>query len=959
MNTKKRQGKKSRRVVTTTDEQRFANFLKQNGFRFVDSDPKFGIEEYLLLKNLLRVYLLQDKTLPEQMVDLVFDLGSINEILDTYGLTHFLEHLGFDGSVNFRPENRSSIDWILTLLSGGINNASTWFDRTEYHEQFLTGNERLRIVLSFEYDRWRQGGLLMTDEAIKLQIQVVRNEKEKGENNPDQKLQSIIAEVAIPYHPYRVDTIGTNDGIEQVTREKLVDFLKRFYWSDNLVVMLLGNFEREDALTMIKQELGKLKKSPKPLPKVNIVDPPQEGEKRVTIKKGNDLARVTLAWHNEAGNKKNSHVMNVIAAIIGDTSRPSTRIYKALIEGEKPLAASGYAANFQLRHPYLFFLTAQALPETKPADLESALHSIMAKFTEELVSDDELARAKNYLIKSMALRTADTAGRAQQLVESIAISGGWKWLRDYSANINAVSKEEIQQVARQYFVWKKRTVGYYLPDDQTASPSEIPTEPEAPEQKEEPELPPIKVPQSKKAPAKPKACKKASKGKCVSTRRPKIGPMEIPRLNLGEKVVQRQLHNGMPIMIMPLTRSKTVSVSMQFLAGDYFAPQDKSLVPSLVAQMLRMGSARFSKGNIGDNLDDMGGSSITLSVSNDTFICSLRSDVGTGDFTTLLDMLQDIVRNPLFDESELSTLKELTKATLSDSKNSTSDAARNALSRALYAPGSPYWTKTFDELVQEVDTISVEDLKAFHKEHFSPANMALAITGDVDPTAVITLLESHFGNWVGSARKSITAPESALPACAKTITVPITGKANVDNLLGHPCKVSITGEDYFAYLLASNALGVDMFTTPLGALRVKYGLTYGIRCKFQDVTTGGATWFITFSVNSKNLKQAHEIVNGIVCDYAANGVDEETYKMEIGRAQGYFLLNLCTYSGLATSLAYHELLMPGKGVKFMDEYTDKVAKVTREQMNSAIRDLIHPDKLVTVIAGTVPSEPLA
>jgi zinc protease len=956
MNTSNRKRRKRRVVITPDDEQLFKSFLDKNGYRLVDYDYNFasGIEEFVLLKNAMRVYLLQDKSLPMQMVNLVFEIGSVDELDDTRGLTHFLEHLGFDGSVRFRPDKKTSIDWILTKLAGGMNNATTWFDRTNYHEEFLTGKERLRVVLSFEYDRWRQGGLLLSDAAIKLQIQVVRNEKERGENNPDQKLLSTIAEVAIPYHSYRVDTIGTNSGIEGVTRAKLVDFLKKYYWSDNLVVMVLGNFEREEALSLIKKEMGKLNRSPKPIPKVDIVDPPQEGEKRVVIKKGNDLAYVNVAWHNEAGCKKSSHVMNVIAAIVGDTSRANTRSYQMLIGGKKPLATFGYASNMQLRHPYLFYVTAQALPETKPEDLEHALCAMMARFSTELVSDEELQRAKNYLIKSMTLRTSDIVELAQQLTESIAISGSWKWLRDYPANINAVTKEEIQQVAQRFFTWKQRTVGYYLPDDQTSSTNEKPPEPE---QKEEPKATPARRTPSKRGkPVAPKACKRSSKGACAAKRSPIIGPMEIPRVDLNKQVVQKQFLNGMPVMIMPLKRSKTVSVSMQFLAGDFFAPQGKSLVPSMVARMLTMGSARFSKEVIGDTLDDMGTS---LSVASDAFICSLKSDAVIGDFTRLLDLLQDIIRNPLFDESELATRKELTRAGLADSKNNTSAAAHNALSRALYVPGSPYWTKTFDELIEEVDAITVDDLKAFHKEHFSPANMTLSIVGDVDPAATVTLLEERFSNWVGGARKSITAPQSPLPTTARTITIAIPGKANVDNLLGHPCKVSITAEDYFAYLLACNALGVDMFTTPLGALRVKYGLTYGIRCKFQNVTTSGGTWFITFTVNPKNVKQSHEIVNGIVTDFVANGVDEETYKMEIGRAQGYFLLNLRTYAGLATSLAYHELLMPGNGVKFMDEYTDNVAKVKRDQMNSAVRDLIHPDKLVTVIAGSVPTEQLA
>src|SRR4051812_13439573 len=209
---------------------------KVDGFDFVKEVA--GIAEYKLPVNDLNVLLLEDHSAPVLTFMVTYRVGSRNEVTGTTGATHLLEHLMFKGSKNFHPGIGKGFDTMMDKV-GGINNASTWLDRTNYYENLPSTS--LELAVSMEADRMRD--LLLREEDRRPEMTVVRNEFERGENDPTEALDKEVNALAYIAHPYHHSTIGWRSDIEKVPITKLKEFYDTFYWPNNATITVIGDFQ--------------------------------------------------------------------------------------------------------------------------------------------------------------------------------------------------------------------------------------------------------------------------------------------------------------------------------------------------------------------------------------------------------------------------------------------------------------------------------------------------------------------------------------------------------------------------------------------------------------------------------------------------------------------------------------------------------------------------------------------
>ncbi len=252
------------------------------GYHFVQTVG--AISEYTLDANGLQVLLLPDHSAPVITYQVTYRVGSRNEVTGTTGATHLLEHLMFKGSTHFNRELGTKVDQILDPI-GATNNASTWVDRTNYHETF--GAEHLPLIVRMEADRMR--GLLLRDSDRQPEMTVVRNEFERGENSPFQALMKEITAAAYVAHPYHHSTIGWRSDIEQVSTAKLREFYDTYYWPDNATVSVVGDFQPAAALALVRQHYAAIPRAPKPIPQLYTQEPEQTGPRRVVVKRAGRL----------------------------------------------------------------------------------------------------------------------------------------------------------------------------------------------------------------------------------------------------------------------------------------------------------------------------------------------------------------------------------------------------------------------------------------------------------------------------------------------------------------------------------------------------------------------------------------------------------------------------------------------------------------------------------------------
>lgn len=447
--------------------------LNKLGMEYVTTRAIAGtaqkISEYRLKRNGLSILLSERRVMPIVNVMIVYHVGSRNEAVGYTGSTHFLEHMMFKGTTSHDPDKGTGLDDILKPV-GGFNNATTSYDRTSYFE--IVPSKDVDMCLDFEADRMLH--LLLRKKDHDSEMTVVRNELERDEDEPSRLLQNQIFSTAFQEHPYHHPVIGWRSDVENVPISRLRKFYDDFYWPDNATLVVIGDYDTVPLLRSIAHYFGNIPHAPQPYPRVYTQEPPQQGERRFTVQRGVELPRVAIGYRGVKSKDNDVYALDVLNSIMGDESKKSSRLYKALIDGG--LATEVSANNMNLHDPGMFFFSATANVQSKPEQLEKALQEQIEKVKEQGVTQAELDRAKKSVVKMVKLQISDIAGLSEYLTESIA-TADWQWLTDYPNYINAVTANDVQRVARKYFQTASSTTGYYLP--KSAPPgSEVEGKPE-------------------------------------------------------------------------------------------------------------------------------------------------------------------------------------------------------------------------------------------------------------------------------------------------------------------------------------------------------------------------------------------------------------------------------------------------------------------------------------------------
>jgi zinc protease len=860
-----------------------------------------GIVEYRLDRNGLKVVLSENHAKPVVTFMALFHVGSRNEAVGYTGSTHFLEHLMFKGTPTHNPQDGNGVFEMIKPL-GNLLNATTWFDRTNYFE--CVPAQHLPLCIELEADRMRN--LMLRVDDRNSEMTVVRNEMERGENEPDRVMMGETFSVAFREHPYHHPTIGWRSDVEGVSLERMKEFYDVYYWPNNCTIMVRGDFETVAALELIAKHYGAIPSSPEPIPTVYTVEPPQEGERRFEIVREGDLPRVWAAYHIPAASHTDTYALAAMRAILGGSGSKSSRLYKRLIDSG--LCSGASASHMELRDPGLFMVNGTVSANHTVAEVEAALFEEIAKLAAEPVTLEELNRAKNANRKSTILGALDPMGWANMIAEGEA-SVDWKWTIEYDDNFDLVTPADVQRVAGQYFARTNRTVGHFIP--KVAAPEAV-----APVEDVKAQVP-------------------AQTGANTA---------------MSASVSKKTLPNGIKVLVQSNPGSGAVSISGKLSAGGLFGG-DFELLPELTAFLLSRGSAKYSKAQVAELLEDMGPAASRLSFSPDTFAVAFGGSVVQSDFGQYVDIVADMLRHPLFLDEELQRAKAQFASFLTKNANNTSNVAKNTLVRSLYGKSSPYCGKTYPELTVELGEITVDMLRKFHAEHYSPKSLIVSVVGDIDAAEAFALVESHFGDWHGPEPKQFDVSQGLLGATRNRIDVKMPGKKNTDIVIGVPVSVSRTGVDFCAARIADLALGGDTIGSRLGkVVRVKHGLTYGINCRYDDISFGNAPWQITLTVNPINIDKALSLVDEVVAEFLAEGISDREMADLTEQAAAGFQVALRTDLAVAGTLTSFTFL--GLDIDELDNYPQRIKAVTKEQVNEAVRKYLRLDQATTVVCGT-------
>jgi zinc protease len=421
------------------------------GFTFVKTVG--DISEYRLKANDLTVLLMPEASAPVVTFMVTYLVGSRNEVYGTTGATHLLEHLMFKGSKRFNPTLGNGYDQTLDPL-GAENNATTWFDRTNYYVN--SPNDHLPTIVELEADRMRD--LLLREEDRQLEMTVVRNEFERGENDPFNVLLDQIGSVAFIAHPYHHPTIGWRSDIERVPIEKLRDFYDTYYWPNNATVSVIGDFEPAAALQLIARHYGAIPRSPHPIPEVYTVEPKQDGPRRLVVKRAGQLGVVAIAHKICAGTHPDWPAVSVLSTILA--SGKNSRLYRTLTD--PGLSTGVQAIPFFHRDPTLHHTFIPLAPNVAHEEVEQIALAELERIKASGVTDTEVAAAISQLLAQIAYQRDGAFAVAGQLNENIAV-GDWTTYYRVEEATRRVTPEDVQRVAHTYFFEDNSTTGWFVP----------------------------------------------------------------------------------------------------------------------------------------------------------------------------------------------------------------------------------------------------------------------------------------------------------------------------------------------------------------------------------------------------------------------------------------------------------------------------------------------------------------
>jgi zinc protease len=348
-----------------------------------------GITEYRLA-NGLRILMFPDQTKQTVTVNMTYLVGSAMENYGETGMAHLLEHMLFKGS----PKHINIPQELTT--HGARPNGSTWSDRTNYFETFAATDENLNWALDLESDRMVNS--FVAKEDLDSEMTVVRNEFESGENSPQNVLLQRMMATSYIWHNYGKTTIGARSDIENVPIERLQAFYRNYYQPDNAVLMIAGKFEEQKTLALTDKYFSPIPRPSRTIQKIYTVEPTQDGERTVTLRRVGDTQLVQALYHVPAGSHPDFAAIDIIAQVLGDT--PSGRLYKSLVETKKASSVSG--GDFQWHDPTLAIFGA----EIRQGDSLDAARDTLIQSIEGIGANpptkEEVERARTALEKHRA-----------------------------------------------------------------------------------------------------------------------------------------------------------------------------------------------------------------------------------------------------------------------------------------------------------------------------------------------------------------------------------------------------------------------------------------------------------------------------------------------------------------------------------------------------------------------------
>ncbi|MBS0261004.1 MAG: insulinase family protein [Planctomycetes bacterium] len=595
------------------------------------------------------------------------------------GLSHMLEHILAGGSTTRRTKAQFSE---LFDSLGGKTNAYTSESVTAFHIDCPGSAVNLAIELIADN---MQNSTIPENEYVQ-ELGVVQRELEMYAAEREAVLYDTLKLLIYAEHPARHPIVGYQDVVQQVRREDVIAYYKHRYVPQNMTVVVVGDIETDSVLETVLAMFKSFRRTTERTVSLPT-EPDQVSPRSMRLEMEGPSTQAVFAWPTVPLQNSDLYALDVASFILthGDTSRLVHRL-----QIEEPLAdAIDSASNTPGYVRGWFQVTVQSEP-AKFAEVQKITFEEIERLQSEPVQEQELAKAKRQKAVEHVMRQQTVENQAESLSESFRSTGDPLFDSRYVEEIQKVTAEQVQEVAKKYFVAAKLNTVIIEPLGSRATQTG--------------------------------------------------GTTPAPKAETETPILKKQLANGLTVLLKKQANLPLVTIQAFVKAGAVADTAEKSGLAALTTSMLEKGTTKYSADEIAEHFDSVGGTLALDSRSNTSY---LQAAVLKPDALTTLDLMQQMLQAPTFPEEEVGKVQQLQLAQIADRK---SEAQTEILDfwTGLLPASTPYSRKALGEQAT-VAKLTVTDCQQFHSRYFVPNNMVLSVFGDIDPEAVLRQIEDSFG----------------------------------------------------------------------------------------------------------------------------------------------------------------------------------------------------------------------
>jgi len=865
-----------------------------------------GIDEYRLA-NGLQILLVPDDSKPSTTVNLTYRVGSRHENVGETGMAHLLEHMLFKGS----PKHPQV--WAEFTKRGLAANGSTSFDRTNYTASFSANEDNLRWYLGWLADSMVNSHIARED--LDSEMTVVRNEMESGENKPSRILIQRTMAAMHDWHPYGRTVIGARSDVENVDIPRLRAFYKLYYQPDNATLIVSGKFDTAQVLQWVADSFGPIPKPTRTLPTMYTLDPVQDGERQVTLRRSGGAPLLVAGYHVPAGSHADFAAVEMLAQVLGDV--PSGRLHKQLTE--KQLASSTFAFAWSLADPAVMFVGAELAPGQDLDKARNALLEVSESVAKAPITADELQRARTQWLNGWEQNFTDPENVGLSLSEAIAL-GDWRLFFLGRDQVRQVTLADVQRVAQDYLRPSNRTLGSYIPTD---------------------------APQRAPAPAKVDVVQVLQQFKPQAAAAA-VEAFDATPANIDARTQRFEFGGLKAAVLTKPTRGAAAQAVLSLRFGDEKTLFGQAAAAEAVGRLLDKGTATLSRQQVQDRLDALktqiaiqpaaGGVSVSLSTRRE-------------HLAEAVALVAELLRRPAFPADAFDEYKRQSITRIEAARKEPSAVAGNALARLgnPYPRGDVRYARTFDEQIEDLNALTLEQVRAFHARFYGARFAQFGAAGDIDVAALQQALRAGFGDW-NAGEPFTRVPQPLLPSKGETLRLITPDKQNADLRARLPMALSDTDADYPALTLANHLLGSGGSSRLWTRIRETEGLSYSVYSQIAwNNFEPNSSWMAGAIFAPQNRAKVETALREEIARALKDGFDAKELEAARNGLLSFRRLSRAQDDVLASALASNLYL--GRSFEISARVDAALAAATPDQVNAALRKYLKPEHIDMVFAG--------